>query len=322
MSSSAHSEGMHEPGGLILPPGARPPYRPSPPRATPAGTAQLGVAARSTLIARGHTDAELRAAVHHGRLLRVAPGWYARPDADPRLLRSLRHGFRLTCLDALEHHGVWIPPRPADDRRTHAFRPRPNGISARDLLPHTGGPRTWTSMHVLAPPLLALEHATRCLDGESAAIVLESALHLGLCEQAEVEELLARASARTRARIGIISTGSESGSETRTVRSLRRRGYHVEQQVYVAGVGFIDAYVGGVFLEIDGRAHHSDPGAFDRDRARDLAMRERGLEVLRLSYGQVWHRWPETRASVLATIAAVGPVGRRRVEQLQRSGSW
>ena len=100
------------------------------------------------------------------------------------------------------------------------------------------------------------------------------------------------------------------------VRWLRRRRFHVEQQVFVEGVGFIDAYVGGVFLEIDGRSFHSGEDAFGRDRHRDLRSIRHGLQVLRLSYEQVWRRWESTQEDIPSTIDEVGAFGRRKVEQL------
>src|SRR5690625_5640485 len=96
----------------------------------------------------------------------------------------------------------------------------------------------------------------QCLDGEDAAVLLESALERRLLTVQEVEALLERAPIATRSRIGALSTASDSGSETRVVRWLRRRGFHVEQQVHLAGVGFIDVYVEEPHArEKIGRAH-------------------------------------------------------------------
>ena len=82
------------------------------------------------------------------------------------------------------------------------------------------------------------------------------------------------------------------------------------------GVGFVDAYVGGLFLEIDGREHHGHPAAFDRDRRRDLRSLRNGLQVLRLSYAQVWNTWDRTKQGVLDALSEVGPLGRRKVAKL------
>ena len=103
------------------------------------------------------------------------------------------------------------------------------------------------------------------------------------------------------------------------VRWLRRRGFQVEQQVFVDGAGYVDLYVGGVLMEIDGRDGHCGPDAFAKDRRRDLHTGRHGLQILRLSYAQVWLTWEDTQNAVLETIAEVGAFGRRKVEQLLAS---
>lgn len=45
-------------------------------------------------------------------------------------------------------------------------------------------------------------------------------------------------------------------------------------------------------------------------------MRRHGLQILRLSYSQVWHSWRSTEEALLETVAQVGRQGRRRVAQL------
>ncbi len=132
----------------------------------------------------------------------------------------------------------------------------------------------------------------------------------------EVEQLLEEAPLRLSRRIGMLSTASESGSETRVVRWLRHAGFAVEQQVYVEGIGYIDAYAGGVFIEVDGRGHHSSPSAFEVDRQRDLAMRRLGLQLVRVSYPQVWYSWETTRAALREVIRNVGRQGRGAVARL------
>ena len=138
----------------------------------------------------------------------------------------------------------------------------------------------------------------------------------GLLGPVEVTALLTAAPAAVRSRIGRLSTASDSGSETRVVRWLRRRGFTVEQQVYLDGVGYLDAYVGGIFLEIDGRGPHTAQEVFEADRARDLTATSLGLQVLRISYQQVWLDWPRTQRKILAAIREVGPFGRAKVRAL------
>ncbi|MDN5726574.1 MAG: hypothetical protein L0G99_11685, partial [Propionibacteriales bacterium] len=48
-------------------------------------------------------------AVREGRLIVVARGWYALPDASSDVLRAIRLGGRLDCVSAAQHHGLWVP---------------------------------------------------------------------------------------------------------------------------------------------------------------------------------------------------------------------
>ncbi|WP_234991918.1 endonuclease domain-containing protein [Brachybacterium nesterenkovii] len=142
---------------------------------------------------------------------------------------------------------------------------------------------------------MLLAHALRCQEPETTAILMESALHQGLILPDDLMSLIHEAPVAARRTFHSLSTASESGSETRVVRWLRHRGFQVEQQVFIEEVGYVDAYAGGVVLEMDGRTYHSSPEAFAEDRRRDLVMRRLGLQPIRLSYGQIWHDWRRTR---------------------------
>lgn len=306
---------MHAPSRLCLPKTSPPPYRPWTPRVPDPrlGPERHGVYSRVQLLALGMSDGALRSAVTSGRLISVARGWYATPSATPRAVRALRLGMRLTCTDALALHGLWIPV--SDSRRLHVYGRR-TGRSAA-LLPqgvqaHRPFASVWPERDPVASIPLAAEHMLRCQDPESAAVLLESAVTTGALAPQEVDRLLEGAGYRRRRMIGELSAASESGTETKVARWLRRRGHTVEQQVWVEGAGFIDAYVAGVFLEIDGEEHHAGSEAFARDRQRDLALCRLGLQVVRLSYGQVWRSWDDTSSALLQMIAQVGPLGARR----------
>jgi very-short-patch-repair endonuclease len=57
----------------------------------------------------------------------------------------------------------------------------------------------------------------------------------------------------------------------------------------------------GVAVEIDGRAHHSSRPRFEGDRRKDMWLRSRGIQVIRLTWGQI------TR-DALASAVQVGQV--------------
>lgn len=310
---------MYGPSPMILPARA---WRPARPTRRPQGTfrvgaKQLGVARRSDLPDLDLTQWTMRAALDRGELRRIARGWYAVPTAVPEVVRALAAGYRLTCVSALRLHGLWIPEGASDEQdHLHVYRAGSGGSLPSDMTGHAPRNRSWPETDAAASLPLALAHALRCCSGETSAILLESAMERGLLSPAEVRQILDDAPDAIRSRIGALSSASDSGSETRVVRWLRRSRFHVEQQVYVEGVGYLDAYVGGLFLEIDGRAHHADENAFGRDRRRDLRARRYGLQVLRVSYDQVWNHWEATQRDILRTVEEVGGFGRRKVAQL------
>lgn len=310
---------MYEPSRMSLPAHAARPRRPDrrPRGALHLGAEQLGVARRSDLPALGFTPWTMRAALERGELRRIARGWYAVHTANPAVVRVLAAGFRLTCVDAARLYGLWIPPDASPERHhRHVYRGGSGGALPRGMTSHSPRGRSWPEPDAVASLPLALSHALRCCSGEASAILLESAIERRLLTPADVQQILDSSPDAVRSRIGAISSASDSGSETRVARWLRRSRYQVEQQVYVEGVGFLDAYVGGLFLEIDGREFHSEQDAFERDRRRDLRAIRHGLQVLRVSYNQVWNHWEATQQDILRTLAEVGGFGRRKVTLL------
>lgn len=316
---------MHDASTFVLPASARPWRRPVKQRR---GTLRLpsdstGVWSRGELLASGHTDYSIRKAVQRSRLRRVAPGWYARAGALPKVTRPLAADHRLTCISATRMHGLWTPfgdsapgADPSDPHRLHVYGSRrvktpPRMMGAAHPYCHA-----WPERDAVASLPLALEHAMRCQSGETAAILLDSAMERRLLNPAEVRQLLGRAPVAVRSRIGPLSIASEPGSETRVVRWLRRRGFQVEQQVYIDGAGFVDAYAGGIFLEVDGRDPHDGEDAFLRDRERDMTTTSHGLQVLRISYEQTWFTWETTKEKILSSISEAGAFGRRKVDKL------
>lgn len=301
---------------MVVPRGAVPPLRPRPRLGDGRLTIdQHGVASRNSLLSTGTTPDQLRSHVAAGALNRITHGWYARPDHHVSVAAAIVAGFRITCLDALVMHGVWVPYRESRSP-LHVYRPRCRRPCPEGMTAHRTGLRGWPEADAVASVPLALEHALRCQDAETAAVVLESSIAKGMVTPAQAQDLLDRIPRGIRSQIGPVSAASESGSETRVVRALRRRGFHVHQQVYVDGAGFIDAYAGGLFLEIDSRSHHTSSSAFETDRHRDLILRGMGLQVLRLSYNQVWRTWPRTEKALLHTIGHVGRQGKRRLREL------
>ena len=95
---------------------------------------------------------------------------------------------------------------------------------------------------------------------------------------------------------------AESITESVALFRLRRLGLRLRQQVSIAGVGRVDALIGlHLVIELDGREFHAD--RFEEDRRRDALLSIRGYRVLRFSYRQVFERWGEVKAAILAATA-------------------
>lgn len=152
-----------------------------------------GVATTHHLLATGWSAWQIRRAVRSGALLRLRHGWYARPDADPRVMSAVRSGGFLSCISALDLHGVWVP---------HHHRPHVRPSRSRDLHTtaglHSHAP-LWavTSAHheAVDPLPLACAAAFRCLDHEDRVVIIDSILHQGLMTRATLEHIARRARA-------------------------------------------------------------------------------------------------------------------------------
>lgn len=235
--------------------------------------------------------------VRQGRLLPAARGWFATVEADQSALSAIRAGVRLTCVSAARFHGLWTPVVPG----THVYGRR--GAAPRGFVRHGHAIHAWPEREPVASLTLCVEHAARCLTAELAATMVESALTKRLLDPAEVDQIVLRLPERMRARLLPVSGRSESGSETRVARWLRRRRVPFTQQVQIAGVGRVDFLVGRSWIiEVDSKAHHTTAADYERDRRRDLASRIRGYTVTRLSFTQVWDTWPATQADLAALV--------------------
>jgi hypothetical protein len=82
-----------------------------------------GIAARRELLARGHSDDEIRIFAGGGSIRRVRNGWYAMPGAEAHVVAAWRVGGRLACVSALNYWGYALP----DSGKLHV------GVNARSV---------------------------------------------------------------------------------------------------------------------------------------------------------------------------------------------
>ncbi|MGO4103795.1 endonuclease domain-containing protein [Leifsonia sp. YAF41] len=101
----------------------------------------------------------------------------------------------------------------------------------------------------------------------------------------------------------LVDAGCGSGLETLARLNLLRHNIRVRSQVHIPGIGWVDLLFGDrLVLELDSRAHHTDPTAYERDRARDLALIERGYLVVRVTYRSIMREWPTIERAILAIV--------------------
>ncbi len=236
--------------------------------------------------------------VSEGELLR-AGRHLVTPDTDDAIVAALRKGLRTTCLTAARHHGIWTPPGPG--RHVYGRRGRP---VPRQWIGH-GYHHAWPEADPVASPAVLIEHAARCIDPIDVGILADSALHLELLHEADVEAIRRASPRRVQQVLAHASRLAESGTESKVRLHLELRRVPIRAQVEIDGVGRVDLLVGERWiLECDSRAHHTDEEAYAKDRGRDFDATALGYRTSRLTYDMCFARWDETvqwLAQVLAT---------------------
>lgn len=233
-------------------------------------------------------------------------GWYSTPNLARAATRAVRVGGVLTCADALESVGVWVPRdqvlhvrvpinaarlRLPDDRRRRLSDQPSEGVRIH-----------WTRQspaanRVMADPVEALTDLRSCAPREHYLASLDSMLH----RAPHSADALARAGHPV-GRDGIDGV-CESGTETLFWLRMSRLGLRIRRQVALPGVRRADFLIGErLIVEVDGQEFHDTESAFEADRRNDAGLSRRGYRVLRFSYRQVMEDWPAVEAAVLAAM--------------------
>lgn len=268
-----------------------------------------GVCRLRDLLQRGVSEREVLGAVVRGELLRVRKGLYALPEADPVFVAARRTRSLLTCASAASFYGLWTLAPPGESPgRFHLMRR--TGATAPDAIVHRD---TWVPPDRYAPVVGLADvvlHALRCLPELEALLIAESAMQRGLSTDFIRERLPGNRNGPARAVLDLVESGSDSPVETLARTHLRRAGFHVETQVEIEGVGWVDQLVEGwLILEVDGKSHEERVQR-DKDRRRDRAAQLRGYPVFRYGYADVVHR-PEAFVSEVARMLRI-PTGNGR----------
>lgn len=260
---------------------------------------QNGLATIDALLAGGTPLQDIERGLRQGNLREVSPGLLAGGGAYLAHLGAIADGWRPTCTSAAAAHGLWVPP--TRDRILHAYRPRTARRSAPDRVVQHGWYETWPEQEAVATVPQLLQHAVRCQDPETCVVLVESAFDRRLLAPQDWRDIVQVAPVKKRPLLLRAAPTSQSGSETRVRFALESHRIPVEAQVQIPGVGRVDLCVKGIWIiECDSLQHHSDEAARYRDRYRDLLLQSLGYIVTRLTYEQIWHRWPETLDILLA----------------------
>ncbi|MGI5952427.1 MAG: type IV toxin-antitoxin system AbiEi family antitoxin domain-containing protein [Brooklawnia sp.] len=262
---------------------------------------------RAQLAELGIRTTQLKHLMAAGQLRRVRRGWYANVFSPDDAVRAVQLGGRLGCLSACKWRGIWVPQHNDLHVMLNPGARKPSGGIQQVQFHRLARACTVA----VAPALESLGHVLHRHDAETALVVLESAVNLGLLHEAAARQLLSSAPARARGSVQYFSPLAQSGSETRLRLFFQRRGVAVQPQAFIPDVGQVDLLVGKSWIiEADSKAHHSAPRNVSIDCERDFNARALGYTRDRLSYEQIWQSWPRTQQWLSAVLA-----GRRHLRQ-------
>ncbi|QOR45491.1 hypothetical protein [Trueperella pecoris] len=266
-----------------------------------------GVISRAELEMNGFGRRQISDLMANGDLQRISKGWYAWRNADPEVVLAAAANARLGCLSACRYHGLWVPEEKPSAVHVLAsasesaarIKDRIRWASRGTVTPIVH--RACGDKQILVEGLAeALEHVARFHNSELALIALESALNLERVSTHWIEWMVSQLPVHRARQLTDIQPLSQSGSETRVAHFLRNRGLPVIQQFSPLPGMRVDMCVGSSWiLECDSHAHHASIDAFESDRTRDLALKEAGFDVTRLSYWQIWHDWDNTKKALV-----------------------
>lgn len=236
------------------------------------------VARRKDLLTKGCNDGSIVRAEKAGRIRRIAPGYYALPEADALDVNLALHQARRTCFTKAEQLGLWVikPPLLFHVAAAHG-RPIPGCVVHR-----VSGQQTMLNI---------LRQCVGCGSEVDALAVLESAVVLKHCTIPQLRaEFTRREDTRARTVIDMIDPQSMSIAETVARYYLRKAGLNVQGQFYVKNVGHIDLLVEGILcVETDGESYHNTEKGWAADLRRDNLLVLQGKWCLRIPAAVVLH---------------------------------
>lgn len=258
------------------------------------------------LRAEGHTPYTISRAVREGSLIRVRRGRYTLPGHNEHILEAARIGGRLDCVSLLSMLGVFVSER-------HAPHVQLDPTASRRPPPVRGVRRHWRASDAAAGDLLvgtveALVQSVRCQPPRAAIATIDSAWHLNLVDETDIDDVFSRLPRRFRVLRPLLDRRAEAGTESLVRLAVRALGCDVRPQVQIAGVGRVDLLVDGwLIIECDSRQFHGGWDEHRNDRRRDLAALGLGYATLRLLAEDVLFHPERVQAALAAVIARGAP---------------
>ena len=272
-----------------------------------------GLAPAYALLRLGWTYRSLDYAARQGWIIRIRNGWYALPDTDEVLASAWRVGGLLTCANGVAGHGMWSPPDP----RLHVAVP-PHHARTRHLddrhLRMCDEPDDRVVVHwrdaaghdrFRATAVECIVDLTACHGPAWVLASLDSGLARRVLNREDLRELRHRLPASRGGVVDLVDVRSESFPESVLRWHLIQAGLTFRIQQWIDDMR-VDFLLGRLIVEVDGREHHDNPGAFERDRGRDARLGIRGYRVLHFSYAQVVYRTDQVLAAIHAAADTIG----------------
>lgn len=228
-------------------------------------------------------------------------GLYALPGTGPDIIAARIMSGAVTCVSAAARLDMRLLTAP---RRGHV------AVPAHRAAPRSGQLPEGTVVHWagalppdarVAPPDLAMAHAIECLPTTEAVTLVDGALNERLVR---LEDLTAHRPHSGWQKFDLVlrmaDGRGQSIPETFMRLGLRAAGLHVEPQVMIDGVGYVDLLVeGSVVVETDGFAYHGDRTAFTEDRRRGRVLTVHGIPELRFTFHDAVLRTAQCVAEVV-----------------------
>lgn len=263
-------------------------------------TREGGIARGTRLHEFGFSRRMLSCAVRDGEVLRVRPGVFAAPDADPRVVEAAAHGGAVTCSDALRMHDVWSLK---DDAAPHVWMGGTGRVHHAQPCSCVGHFFAGTMRLGLAPLEIVLVHVYHCHGDEAFFAALESALRQRKITQVSKERIRARLPDGARWLVDFAWRDADSGLESLLRLRLRLLGIRLDCQVSIPTVGRVDFVIDGrLILEADGAENHDGESHRHKDLVRDAAASVLGYETLRFDYALIVHQWHVVEAAIVAAV--------------------